>query len=167
MRRFTLVAASAAAMLVLSGCYHATVNTGMTPGNQTIHEPWAKSFVYGLVPPETIEAMDQCSGGVARVETRHSFLNGLVGALTWGIFTPMDILVTCAAGDDDDAAAAAADPTAVPDATNGSDASGAADAVDATEAAESLGAEELEAVRDAEAFQRALLRGEPFLVYLW
>ena len=27
-----------------------------------------------------------------------SFLNGLVGALTWGIYTPMNINVQCAAG---------------------------------------------------------------------
>jgi hypothetical protein len=35
---------------------------------------------------------------VAKVETRHSFLNQLVGILTLGIYTPMHIKVTCAAG---------------------------------------------------------------------
>jgi hypothetical protein len=94
------------ALLVLPGCYHATVNTGMTPGTQTIHQPWANSFVFGLVPPPTVEAMEQCPSGVARVETQHSFLNGLVAFLTFSIYTPMDILVTCAAGGMEDDAAA-------------------------------------------------------------
>jgi len=31
------------------------------------------------------------------VETQLSFVNGLVGVLTLGIYTPMEILVTCAA----------------------------------------------------------------------
>ena len=34
--------------------------------------------------------------GVAKVETVHSFVNQLVGAITFGIFTPMSIKVTCA-----------------------------------------------------------------------
>ena len=35
---------------------------------------------------------------MARVETKLSFLNQLVGSLTFGIYTPMEIKVTCAAG---------------------------------------------------------------------
>jgi hypothetical protein len=91
------------ATFVLGGCYHATVNTGVTPGSTQINQPWATSFVYGLVPPATVEAMQECgSAGVARVETQHSFLNALVGGLTFGIFTPMTITVTCGAGEDED-----------------------------------------------------------------
>ena len=92
-----------ALVLLLSGCYHATVNTGIAPGTRTIEEPWAKSFVYGLVPPDAVDAMAECgSDGVARVETRISFLNGLVSALTLSIFTPMEITVTCGAGEEED-----------------------------------------------------------------
>lgn len=54
------------------------------------------------MPPATVEAMAECgSAGVARVDTQHSFLNGLVGGLTFGIFTPMTITVTCGQGEDD------------------------------------------------------------------
>jgi hypothetical protein len=95
---------SVACLVVLAGCFHATINTGLTPGTQTIHHPWANSFVYGLVPPPTVEAMQQCSNGVARVETQHTFLNGLVAVLTFSIYTPIDILVTCAAGSEEEAA---------------------------------------------------------------
>ena len=99
MRRVLVLALS---VLMFSGCYHATINTGVAPGTTQIHQPWATSFIYGLVPPATVDAMETCgSAGVARVETQHSFLNGLVAGLTFGIFTPMDILVTCGAGEDD------------------------------------------------------------------
>jgi hypothetical protein len=42
--------------------------------------------------------MQGCPAGVARVETRQSFANGLVGMITFGIYTPMEIIVTCADG---------------------------------------------------------------------
>jgi hypothetical protein len=84
------------AVAVLGGCYHATIETGLAPGSTTIQEDWAMSFVYGLVPPPTMDAMGQCPSGVAQVETQHSFLNGLVAAISFGIVTPITITVTCA-----------------------------------------------------------------------
>ena len=80
-----------------TGCYHTTVKTGSPLGTTTIEQPWALSFVYGLVPPPTVETASTCPSGVAQVESQQSFLNGLVGALTFGLFTPMSIKVTCAA----------------------------------------------------------------------
>ena len=89
------------AVLTLSGCYHATVNTGIAPGPTQIEHPWAASWIIGLVPPATVEALSECgSAGVARVETQQSFLNGLVAILTLSVFTPMDITVTCGRGDE-------------------------------------------------------------------
>lgn len=92
MRKLVLVLA----VLFLSGCFHATVNTGLAPSAQTVEKPWAMSFIYGLVPPATVETMAQCPSGVAKVETQISFLNGLVSAITFSIVTPMTIKVTCA-----------------------------------------------------------------------
>lgn len=88
---------SAGVVLALSACYHATIETGLPPSNQTLEKPWALAFVYGLVPPATIETAQRCPHGVAKVETQLSFLNQVVNALTFGILTPMDIRVTCAA----------------------------------------------------------------------
>jgi Bor protein len=91
-------AASLAILAVIStGCYHATITTGRPLGTTTIEQPWAVSFIYGLVPPATVETASKCPSGVAQVETMQSFLNGLVSGLTFGIFTPMTIKVTCAA----------------------------------------------------------------------
>lgn len=81
-----------------SGCYHASVvTTGLPPGPVVVDQPFASSWVYGLVPPKTVDAAAECPDGVAMVETELSFLNQLVGALTMGIYTPMHIKVTCAA----------------------------------------------------------------------
>ena len=82
--------------LLLAGCYHATIETGRTPSTVTVEDEWADSWVYGLVPPDTINTAQRCASGVARVETQLSFLNQLVGFLTLGIYTPMSIKVTCA-----------------------------------------------------------------------
>lgn len=87
-----------ALLFVLSGCYHATVVTGEEPSAQTIEQPWATSFIGGLVPPSTVDAAQQCPDGVAQVETRLSFLNQIVTGITFGLYSPMEIKVTCAAG---------------------------------------------------------------------
>jgi hypothetical protein len=87
----------AASLIVLAGCYHATVETGATPSTVVIDKSFASSWIYGLVPPSTVSTASKCPNGVAKIETQHSFLNQLVGFLTAGIYTPIQIKVTCAA----------------------------------------------------------------------
>ncbi|CAN5647670.1 hypothetical protein BH23GEM9_BH23GEM9_32830 [soil metagenome] len=84
-----------------SGCYRATVDTGLTPSGQSVERPWAHSFIAGLVPPSTVETASHCPNGVARVETQLSFLNMLANAVTLGLYSPMTITVQCAAARDD------------------------------------------------------------------
>ena len=90
-------------MLVMSisfiSCYNASVITDKTPSDVIIEKPWALSFVYGLIPPATIDASEKCKNGIAKVETELSFLNQLVSGLTGGLITPMHITVTCAVAD--------------------------------------------------------------------
>ena len=100
MRRFL----SLVLVFAFAGCYHATVETGQSPGPSQVDVPWASSFIYGLVPPSTVDTEGECASGVARVETQVSFLNKIVGAVTFGIYTPMHITVTCAAGMEDQSA---------------------------------------------------------------
>lgn len=104
----TIRGLSAASLIVLAGCYHATVETGATPSTEVINKSFASSWIYGLVPPSTVSTAERCPNGVAKVETQLSFVNQLVGFLTLGIYTPMEIKVTCAAR-----AAAMANPTAL------------------------------------------------------
>jgi hypothetical protein len=84
------------AFLMLTGCYHATVETGLAPSPLTVEKPWAHGWILGLVPPSTVETAQKCPKGAAKVETQLSFANQLVGFLTGYIYTPMEIKVTCA-----------------------------------------------------------------------
>ena len=109
MRRTTL-----AALFVLSaGCYHASIESGMKPGSNKIEEEWASGWAWGLVGPQPIEAQSKCTSGVSKVETEHSFLNGLVQFVTLGIYTPMHLTVTCAGGANADASPSVAPPASV------------------------------------------------------
>ncbi len=83
-------------MFMLSGCYHVQVNTGKAPSDTVIDIPFATSLINGLVPPKVVETAEDCPAGVALVESKLSFVNLLVGAVTLGIYTPMHITVTCA-----------------------------------------------------------------------
>ena len=85
--------------LSFASCYNASVITDKAPSNVVIDKPWALSFVYGLIPPATIDASETCTNGIAKVETKISFLNQLVNGLTAGLVTPMHITVTCAVAD--------------------------------------------------------------------
>ena len=85
-------------LVAAPACYHATVDTGLTPSTVVAEKSWASGWLWGLVPPSTLATASTCPHGAAKVETQHSFLNMLVGALTGGIYSPMSIKVTCAQG---------------------------------------------------------------------
>ncbi len=107
MNRFMKSAAVLVVIAVVSGCFNARIETGLTPSQQVIKEEWAPSWIYGAVSPPTVEVASTCPNGVAQVHTYHSFLNLLVGGLTFGIYTPITINVTCAqAGGRDEASGA-------------------------------------------------------------
>ena len=86
------------AAALCAGCYHVTVITGAPPAPQTVNKDWQNSFIYGIVPPSELSSKETCGQGVAKVETERSFLNGLVGAITYSIYTPLHVTVTCASG---------------------------------------------------------------------
>ncbi len=81
---------------LLSGCFHQLAQAGRTPGTTVIERPWTATWLWGLVPADEISVVAQCPNGVATVETQQSFLNGLVGGLTLGIYTPQEVRVPCA-----------------------------------------------------------------------
>ena len=95
-RRLAWLAIPALALLIVSGCYRATIDTGLASSHRS-EKIWAHSWVYGLVPPAVVSAVNECDHGVARVETVHTFVNQLIAAVTFGVYTPMTITITCAA----------------------------------------------------------------------
>lgn len=95
-----LFSVTALLILSLTGCYHATVDTGLRPSGEVIEKNWAHGFLYGLVPPSEVDVAAGCTNGVAQVDTQLSFLNQLASILSAGIYTPMEITVLCAVGPD-------------------------------------------------------------------
>jgi hypothetical protein len=81
-----------------AGCFHQVVQTGRPAGSNVIDMPWVSGWLWGLVAPPPIETRSQCPSGVATVETEMSFMNGLVSALTLGIYSPQHVRITCSSG---------------------------------------------------------------------
>lgn len=84
-------------MLVSTGCYSTSVVTGQPEGDTVVQEDWNLIFLYGLIPVGEIDVEGECPAGVAKVTTKMSFLNQVVGAITAGILTPTSVTVICAA----------------------------------------------------------------------
>ncbi len=93
----TMLIALVAVGILLSGCYHAQITTGKTASTTTVERPWAHGFLFGLVPPSVTNVAAECTNGVARVETKLSFVNMLASMITFSLYTPMSVSVTCAA----------------------------------------------------------------------
>ena len=85
------------AVIAVTGCYHSILTTDLPPSTEMHREPYKAAFIWGLVPAR-VDASKYCEGRRwARVETQYNVLNAVIGIITAGIFTPMDIRVTCAA----------------------------------------------------------------------
>ncbi len=82
-------------LVLLAGCFHATVYTGLPGAGEKVSQPWAHGFLFGLVAPSPVESANRCRGGVYKVETVHTFSNMLATLVTAGIYSPIRIDVTC------------------------------------------------------------------------
>ena len=81
--------------VALTACYHTITTSNLTPGPTHV-EAWVPTFIAGLVQGK-VDAGKMCGGKpVQAVDTQASFLNLLVGMVTFSIFTPMQVTVTCA-----------------------------------------------------------------------
>lgn len=94
--RCSLRVSVAVLLIAALGCYHATVETGLTPSAQVVEKSFAAGWLFGLVPPSAVQTASKCPNGAAKIETQLSFVNQLVAWLTLYIYTPMSIKVTCA-----------------------------------------------------------------------
>lgn len=90
--------------LALVGCYQHTVQVGAgAPRGQVVYDQWTNHWLFGLVSPEAdIYLEDICPSGNATIHGEVTFLNGLVSALTSGIYSPTTVTVRCASGSDED-----------------------------------------------------------------
>lgn len=84
-----------AASMLLSSCYSYTsvVGSGSQSNSQTTQ--WNHYVIFGLAPVGVSDSKTMASGAENyTVHTRQSFVNGLVSAITFGIYTPTTTTVT-------------------------------------------------------------------------
>lgn len=84
-------------LLVMSaGCYEHTFTIGRgAPTGPVVYEEWHNSWLGGLIGERNIDIDMLCPSGNATIHDEMTFLNGLVGTLTAGIYTPTVVTVRC------------------------------------------------------------------------
>jgi len=90
-----MVAIVFATSMLLTSCYSYTsvVGNGAQGNSQTTK--WNHYVIYGLAPVGVSDSKQMANGAENyTVHTRQSFVNGLVSALTFGIYTPTTTTVT-------------------------------------------------------------------------
>lgn len=80
---------------LLTSCYTYTSVVGEgAKGNQVVTK-WNHYVVYGLAPVDVSDSKAMSDGATNyTVKTEQSFVNGLVSALTFGLYTPTTTTVT-------------------------------------------------------------------------
>ena len=90
----TLLLCTAAAMQ--SNCYKTVYHSPKAaPG--IVHEGTNQHFIGGLINESIVDAQQLCPKGIAQYRYEQSFVDGLIGFLTMGLYTPASWSITCAA----------------------------------------------------------------------
>ncbi|WP_411751452.1 Bor family protein [Serratia sp. (in: enterobacteria)] len=90
--------ATAIVTLLLTGCAQQTFNVKSEPVAAPKQVTTHHFFVSGIGQQKTIDAAAVCgsSDKVVRTEVQQTFVNGLLGVVTLGIYTPREARVYCA-----------------------------------------------------------------------
>ncbi len=94
-RTFKFLSIAFAISILLTSCFSYTSVVGKgAQGNQQVTK-WNHYLVYGLAPVGVSDSKEMAGGATDyTVFTRQTFVNGLVAALTWSIYTPTTTTVT-------------------------------------------------------------------------
>ncbi|WP_298494892.1 Bor family protein [uncultured Algibacter sp.] len=86
MRLFTI---AFTASILLTSCYSYTSVVGAGAKGNTEVTKWNHYLIGGLAPIGVSDTKEMANGSKDyTIFTRHSFVNGLVNAITFGIYTP-------------------------------------------------------------------------------
>lgn len=96
MRRMGTAALLAAAFLA-TGCYTTRFQSNLAPGGAKYEEK-GNFFLWGLVGEKEVDLKKLCPAGAARWQNQQTFVDGLLGFITIGIYIPRTINVECTAG---------------------------------------------------------------------
>ncbi|EEC9990311.1 increased serum survival lipoprotein Iss [Escherichia coli] len=89
---------SAALAMLITGCAQQTFTVGNKPTAVTPKETITHHFfVSGIGQEKTVDAAKICGGAenVVKTETQQTFVNGFLGFITLGIYTPLEARVYC------------------------------------------------------------------------
>ena len=92
MKKMLLAAALA---LLITGCAQQTFTVQNKPA--AVAPKTIVSCVSGIGQKKTVDAAKICGGAenVVKTETQQTFVNGLLGFITLGIYTPLEARVYC------------------------------------------------------------------------
>ncbi len=114
--QLAIVAATALA-LTLTGCLQHTFSVGTgAPDGALVYKNWHHHWLFGLIRPEhqeKVDLADLCPSGNATIHEETSFVNGLVDALTWFIYSPTTVTILCDDGTEAEIALSADDVSRV------------------------------------------------------
>jgi hypothetical protein len=86
-------------LLASAACYEHTFTVGGgAPHGPVVYDHWQNYWLGGLIGHTRIDVEQLCRSGRATIEAKQTFLNGLVAALTSGIYSPTTLKVRCADG---------------------------------------------------------------------
>lgn len=83
-------------LLLSSACHTMYFEIVHSPAANVVEERKAFYF-WGLTPTKTVNVLDHCPNGAVGVSEEETFLDGLFGALTLGIWAPRTSYYHCAA----------------------------------------------------------------------
>jgi len=95
MKRFTkLFTMLCMVSFLLSSCYSYTTVVGNGAQGNTEEKSWNHYVIGGLVPVGVSDSAAMSDGAENyTVTTKHSFVNGLIAGITFGIYTPTTTIV--------------------------------------------------------------------------
>lgn len=94
--KITGMTAMLAAAFLATGCYTTRFQTNLAPGGAKYEEK-GNFFLWGLVGEKEVDLKKLCPAGAARWQNQQTFVDGLVGFVTLGIYIPRTIDVECTA----------------------------------------------------------------------
>ena len=88
-------------LLAVVGCFKQTYVVGSgAPVAPVVYDEWRHHWLAGLINPDhELELQRVCPGtSDATIHQEQTFLNGLISALTVGIYAPRTVQIRCATG---------------------------------------------------------------------